>query len=185
MYVEYTMRSGGIWATATEEDLAKIVVNTLMEAKEGYRKSPVLSHVSENLSLRKQQHEESVETEPAPELKGKQRTLSTSEEIKVQRESIAKEMEKHQKKKEKQQSKTKKKPRKKSIVKDSLQKSTDSSTTANTDDNVFEQGGNVGHQKSKKKLKGAVGKVIEKKTKDEKKKKEVKGKSKASAENQR
>ena len=44
------MRSGGIWATATEEDLAKIVVNTLMEAKEGYRKSPVLS--SENLSLR-------------------------------------------------------------------------------------------------------------------------------------
>ena len=180
------MRSGGIWATATEEDLAKIVVNTLMEAKEGYRKSPVLSHVSENLSLRKQQHEESVETEPAPELKGKQRTLSTSEEIKVQRESIAKEMEKHQKKKEKQQqSKTKKKPRKKSIVKDSLQKSTDSSTTANTDDNVFEQGGNVGHQKSKKKLKGAVGKVIEKKTKDEKKKKEVKGKSKASAENQR
>ena len=180
------MRSGGIWATATEEDLAKIVVNTLMEAKEGYRKSPVLSHVSENLSLRKQQHEESVETEPAPELKGKQRTLSTSEEIKVQRESIAKEMEKHQKKKEKQQSKTKKKPRKKSIVKDSLQKSTDSSTTANTDDNVFEQGGNVGHQNSsKKKLKGAVGKVIEKKTKDEKKKKEVKGKSKASAENQR
>ena len=180
------MRSGGIWATATEEDLAKIVVNTLMEAKEGsYRKSPVLS--SENLSLRKQQHEESVETEPAPELKGKQRTLSTSEEIKVQRESIAKEMEKHQKKKEKQQqSKTKKKPRKKSIVKDSLQKSTDSSTTANTDDNVFEQGGNVGHQNSsKKKLKGAVGKVIEKKTKDEKKKKEVKGKSKASAENQR
>ena len=181
------MRSGGIWATATEEDLAKIVVNTLMEAKEGYRKSPVLSHVSENLSLRKQQHEESVETEPAPELKGKQRTLSTSEEIKVQRESIAKEMEKHQKKKEKQQqSKTKKKPRKKSIVKDSLQKSTDSSTTANTDDNVFEQGGNVGHQNSsKKKLKGAVGKVIEKKTKDEKKKKEVKGKNKASAENQR
>ena len=178
------MRSGGIWATATEEDLAKIVVNTLMEAKEGYRKSPVLS--SENLSLRKQQHEESAETEPAPELKGKQRTLSTSEEIKVQRESIAKEMEKHQKKKEKQQqSKTKKKPRKKSIVKDSLQKSTDSSTTANTDDNVFEQGGNVGHQKSKNKLKGAVCKVIEKKTKDEKKKKEVKGKSKASAENQR
>ena len=172
------MRSGGIWATATEEDLAKIVVNTLMEAKEGYRKSPVLS--SENLSLRKQQHEESVETEPAPELKGKQRTLSTSEEIKVQRESIAKEMEKHQKKKEKQQqSKTKKKPRKKSIVKDSLQKSTDSSTTANTDDNVFEQEGNVGHQKSKKKLKGAVGKVIEKK------KKEVKGKSKANTENQR
>ena len=179
------MRSGGIWATATEEDLAKIVVNTLMEAKEGYRKSPVLS--SENLSLRKQQHEESAETEPAPELKGKQRTLSTSEEIKVQRESIAKEMEKHQKKKEKQQqSKTKKKPRKKSIVKDSLQKSTDSSTTANTDDNVFEQEGNVGHQNSsKKKLKGAVGKVIEKKTKDEKKKKDVKGKSKASAENQR
>ena len=175
------MRSGGIWATATEEDLAKIVVNTLMEAKEGYRKSPVLSHVSENLSLRKQQHEESAETEPAPELKGKQRTLSTSEEIKVQRESIAKEMEKHQKKKEKQQqSKTKKKPRKKSIVKDSLQKSTDSSATANTDDNVFEQEGNVGHQNSsKKKLKGAVGKVIEKK------KKEVKGKSKASAENQR
>ena len=179
------MRSGGIWATATEEDLAKIVVNTLMEAKEGYRKSPVLSHVSENLSLRKQQHEESVETEPAPELKGKQRTLSTSEEIKVQRESIAKEMEKHQKKKEKQQSKTKKKPRKKSIVKDSLQKSIDSSTTANTDDNVFEQGGNVGHQRSKKKLKGAVGKVIEKKTKDEKKKKEVKGKNKANTENQR
>ena len=106
------MRSGGIWATATEEDLAKIVVNTLMESKEGYRKSPVLS--SEDLSLRKQQHEE--ETEPAPELKGKQRTLSTSEEIKVQRESIAKEMEKHQKKKQQSQtSKTKKKSRKKSI----------------------------------------------------------------------
>ena len=176
------MRSGGIWATATEEDLAKIVVNTLMESKEGYRKSPVLS--SEDLSLRKQQHEE--ETEPAPELKGKQRTLSTSEEIKVQRESIAKEMEKHQKKKQQSQtSKTKKKSRKKSIVKEnSLQKSTDSSS-ANTDD-VFEQGGNVGHNTnkdgSKKKLKGGKS---EKKTKDVKGGKNKGTKApKANAENQ-
>ena len=126
------MRSGGIWATATEEDLAREVVNTLMESKEGHHRKSPLEDLSKQEQKQRSQSETVVgETEPRAELKGKQRTLSTSQEIKVQRESIAKEMEKHQ---QNQKITTKKKPpRKKSIVKEnSLQKK------SSTDSTMFE-----------------------------------------------
>ena len=86
------MKSGGYWATATEEDLAREVVNTLMEVKE-HRKSVSedtlkKTSVAENQLVRPQRHSVSeFDIEP------KHRTLSTSEEIKAQRAEIAKEIE--------------------------------------------------------------------------------------------